>query len=326
MIKEQIEAATRVLRSGNLSSLHGKEVETFEKNLGNKIGSEYTVAVNSGTAALHLALLALKFNPGDEIIVPATTFLSTAAAVLMVGAKPVFADIEKGFYNLDPRDFYDKITDKTKAVIPVHIAGIPCKMDLINKIAHDHDMLVIEDACQALGAKYKNKYVGTWGTVGVFSFYPSKIITTGEGGVIVCKHEIIAARIKKLRNHGREGGSYGATVLGYNYRMTEIAGALGNVGLTYLNRLVKEYQKLANDVFLIAIGKGEETPKVPYGSEIAPTYIPLKARTPLDVKDFLPPLYRTKLFQQNIILPNAEDAWRRTYTIPLQDLKNGYKI
>lgn len=323
MQAEQIEAVSQVIRGGNLSSLHGKEVSKFEEGLKAKLNIKHAVAVNSGTAALHLALLALKLKPGDEVIVPAITFLSTAAAVLMVGAKPVFADIEEGTYNLDPNDFYNKITNKTKVVIPVHLAGIPCKMEFINKIAHDHDMFVIEDACQALGASYKSKYVGAWGTMGVFSFYPSKIITTGEGGAIVCNHEFIADRLRKLRNHGREGRNYNSTILGYNYRMTEMAGALGNVGLIHLDRLVKHYQGLANDVFLIAVGKGEETPKVPFGAKIAPTYIPLKTKKHLEIKDFQPPLYRTKLFEQSLYLPNSEDAWRRTYTIPLQNLKNG---
>lgn len=322
IIEEQIEAITRVLKSGNLSSLYGKEVPRFEERLKNRLGAEHAIAVNSGTAALHLSLLALKLKPGDEVIVPAITFLATAAAVLMVGAKPVFADIEKGSYNLDPDDFLAKITDRTRAVIPVHLAGIPCRMEIINYIAHERSLFVIEDACQALGATYKDKPVGTWGTMGVFSFYPSKIITTGEGGAIVCKHNIIADRLRKMRNQGRDGRSYQATMLGYNYRMTEMAGALGNVGLTHLDSIVEEYRKRANDVFLIAVGRGEQTPKVPYDSEIAPTYIPLKAKAPLEINDFFPPLYRTKLFQQDIYLPNAEDAWRRTYTIPLQNLKN----
>lgn len=319
MLEEQIEAITRVLKSGNLSSLHGKEVPRFEERLKNRLGAEHAIAVNSGTAALHLSLLALKLKPGDEVIVPAITFLATAAAVLMVGAKPVFADIEKGGYNLDPDDFLAKITDRTRAVIPVHLAGIPCRMEIINYIAHERSLFVIEDACQALGATYKDKPVGTWGTMGVFSFYPSKIITTGEGGAIVCKHSIIADRLRKMRNQGREGRSYNATMLGYNYRMTEIAGALGNVGLTHLDRLVKYNQESAKIVFTTAEINNDVPPKIPSGVEIAPTYVPLKIgwKGELETKDFLPPLYRTKLFQQDIYLPNAEDAWRRTYTIPL---------
>ena len=232
--KEEIAAVTRVLESGMLAQ--GEVVEEFEDKFAAYIGTDYAIATNSGTSALHTALAAQGIKEGDEVITTAFSFFATASCVLMQNATPVFVDIDPKTYNIDPALIEAKISDRTKAIIPVHLYGQPCEMREIRDIAKANNLAVIEDAAQAHGAEYKAKKVGAIGDIGVFSFYSTKNIITGEGGMITTDNEEIAERARLIRNHG-QSRSYFHDCLGYNYRMTNIAAAIGLVQLNKIDTL-----------------------------------------------------------------------------------------
>lgn len=232
--EEEVEAVTEVLRSGRY--VQGPKVKEFEMKFSEYIGTRYAVATNSGTAALHIVQAAAGIGPGDEVVVPALTFFSTVTSVIHNNAVPTFADIDQEIYCLDPKDLERRITEKTKAVIPVHFYGHPAEMDSINEIARRHNLLVIEDAAQAHGAEYKERKVGSIGDAGCWSFYATKNITTGEGGIITTDSIEIAQRARLIRNHGMTSRD-DHSVLGYNFRMNEIAAALGVIQLSKLDEL-----------------------------------------------------------------------------------------
>jgi len=230
--KEEIQAVTDVLKSGMLAQ--GGVVEKFEQEFASYIGVDYAIATNSGTSALHAALASLGIGKGDEVITTDFSFMASASCILMQNAKPVFCDIDYETYNISANLIEDKITDKTKVILPVHLYGQPCEMDNINKIAKEHDLFVVEDACQGHGAEYKGKKVGSIGDVGVFSFYPTKNMTTGEGGIITTDDKDVANKARLFRNHGQDRRYLHAS-LGYNYRMTNIAAAIGLIQLKKLD-------------------------------------------------------------------------------------------
>lgn len=221
--EEEADSVKEVLFSGRLAQ--GAKVEEFEEAFARYVGTKYAVAVNSGTAALHLALLAHAIGKGDEVITTPFTFIATANSILFTGAKPVFVDIDERTFNIDPRQIEERITPRTKAIMPVHLYGQPCEMDEITAIARKHGLAVIEDACQAHGAEYRGKKVGSFGT-GCFSFYPTKNMTTGEGGIIATDDPDVAEKAKMLRNHGQKE-RYRHVTLGFNLRMTDVAAAIG---------------------------------------------------------------------------------------------------
>jgi dTDP-4-amino-4,6-dideoxygalactose transaminase len=236
-------AVRRVLESGWVSM--GPETELFESEFAEHVGSAHAVAVSSGTTALHLALLAVGINPGDEIILPSLTFVATANSILYVGAVPVFADVTSvGDWNISPEQIERHITPKTKAIMLVHYAGFPCEMEKIRELADSKGILVIEDAAHAPGAKFRNTKLGAWGKAGCFSFFSNKNMTTAEGGMVVTDDPEVAKKLKILRSHGmttltwdrHRGHSYSYDVIetGYNYRMDEIRSALGRVQLAKL--------------------------------------------------------------------------------------------
>lgn len=235
LIKEDIqEAISRVLESSQF--ILGKEVEAFEQEFAHYCEARFSVGVNSGTAALHLALLALGIGPGDEVVTVSQTFVATVEAICWVGAKPVFVDIEEDTYNLNPSQLQSVITRKTKAIIPVHLYGHPADMDPILKIARQKKLWVIEDACQAHGALYKGRRVGGLGDAACFSFYPGKNLGAyGEGGAVVTNRPELATRIRKLRNHGGLE-KYSHEMLGMNARLEGIQAAILRTKLPYLDR------------------------------------------------------------------------------------------
>ncbi len=230
--EEEIKAVQDVMNSGIISQ--GEAVREFEENFADYIGVENAVAVNSGTAALHTALLANGIGPGDEVITTPFTFIATANSILFTGAKPVFVDIKEDTFNIDAEKIQDKITPRTKAIMPVHLYGQPADMKRIMEIAGDHNLIVIEDACQAHGAEFNKIKVGNFGT-GCFSFYPTKNMTTSEGGIITTNDKKFAETANALRNHGSLIRYY-HEILGYNYRMTDIGSA---IGITQLKKLDK---------------------------------------------------------------------------------------
>lgn len=224
----------------NWISSTGKYVNKFEALFADYCGSRYAVTTSNGTTALHLALLALGIQQGDEVIVPSLTFIATANAVSYTGAKPVFVDSEPRTWNIDPDLIEKAITPNTKAIIPVHLYGHPANMDPILEIARSHKLAVIEDAAEAHGAEYKGKKVGSIGDAGIFSFYGNKIITTGEGGMIVTDNSDIAERARLFRDHGMlPSRRYWHTVLGYNCRLTNIQAAVGLAQLEKIGSIIK---------------------------------------------------------------------------------------
>ena len=227
---EEINAVAETMESGGLAQ--GPRVQLFEEYFADYIGVSHAVATSSGTAGLHVALLAHGIGTGDEVVTAPFSFIATANAVLFTGARPVFADIGED-YNIDPEEILQAITPKTRAVLPVHLYGCPAGMKAIREIAEDHNLAIIEDACQAHGATYDDKKVGSFGT-GVFSFYPTKNMTTGEGGIITTDDPGIAKLARMLRDHG-SSRRYVHEMLGYNLRMTDMGAAIGMVQLTKLD-------------------------------------------------------------------------------------------
>ncbi len=249
-----IQAVTAVMRSNRLSI--GPKQDLFEQLMAERTGRTQGVAVSSGTAGLHLVLLALGVGPGDEVITTPFSFVASANCILMVGAKPVFIDIDPASLNLDPTKLEDAITEKTKAIIAVEVFGNPRHMDRIAQVAGAHEIPLIEDACEALGGKHMGKPVGSFGRVGVFGFYPNKQITTGEGGMIVTDDDRLADLCRSMRNQGRPVGAHtgdasksGAWLaherMGYNYRMSEINAALGCSQLNRLDEMLKARRYVA---------------------------------------------------------------------------------
>jgi dTDP-4-amino-4,6-dideoxygalactose transaminase len=234
-IKAEIDAAiARVIQ--NTSFILGPEVEAFEQSFAEYVGARFCLGLNSGTAALHLALLAGAIGPGDEVIVPANSFFATAEAVSVVGATPVFVDANPVSYTIDASKIDEAITARTRAIIPVHLYGQSADLDPIFEIAKRRNLLVIEDAAQAHGAEYKGRRVGALGEIGCFSFYPGKNLGAyGEGGAVVTNDEQLARRVRLLRDHGSER-KYRHEIVGYNFRLEGIQGAVLNVKLRHLDR------------------------------------------------------------------------------------------
>ena len=222
--QEEIDNVVEVLKSGMIAQ--GPKVSEFEEKFAQWIGTKYGISTSSGTTALHTALLACGIGEGDEVITVGFTFAATSNSVLYTGARPVFVDIDEDTFTMDPSKIEDAITDKTKAILVVQLYGQSADMDPILDIAHKHNLLVIEDAAQAHGAEYKGRKVGTLGVVACFSFFPTKNMTTGEGGMITTDNEEIANMARIYRAHG-SSVKYHHDYLGYNFRSTDIAAAIG---------------------------------------------------------------------------------------------------
>jgi perosamine synthetase len=258
--EEEKTAVMNVLNSGMLAS--GPRTEEFEKKFAEYVGTKYAIATTSGTTALHLGLLALGVTRGDEVILPAFSFIATANIPLFCDAVPVFCDVDPKTFNIDPEKIEKLITKKTKAIMPVHLYGQAVDVQPIQEIAEKHGVHVVGDACQAHGAVYDGKMVGSFGDAECFSFYPTKNMTTGEGGMVTTNNDELAELMISLRNHGREKTKWGYEHgrLGYNYRMTDIGAAIGLEQLKKLPKNIEMRQKNAQylDVHL----NGVEIPYV----------------------------------------------------------------
>ncbi len=240
------ENVAAVLDSGRF--LQGPMVEAFEEKWAEFVGVDHAVAVSNGTTALQLALNSIGLQPGDEVIVPALSFGSSGTAVVHQAGVPVFVDIDPDTYTLDHTDLARCVSDRTEAIMPVHLYGHPAEMDEIMSFAEAHDLAIIEDAAQAHGARYKGQSVGSIGDVGCFSFYATKNITTGEGGIVTTDDEALAERIKLLRNHGMEGRDR-HVALGYNYRMSELQAALGVAQVDRLPEFNERRREISERLF-----------------------------------------------------------------------------
>lgn len=256
--EEEIAAVTAVLRSGFLAQ--GPTVKAFEEefsehfNLGNEC-----VATNSGTSGLHLGLLAAGVGEGDEVIVPSFTFAATANSVALTGATPVFADIERDYFTMDPKHVESLITEKTKGIMPVHLYGQPADMDAYKALAEKHGIMLFEDCAQAHGATLHGKAVGSFGAAGTFSLYPTKNMTSGEGGMTSCGDAEIARKVRLYRNQGMEQ-QYHNEVVGFNLRMTEIHAAIGREQLKKVDAWTKT--RIENAAFLSSHLEGVTVPAV----------------------------------------------------------------
>ena len=239
--KEEISAVTSILKNGVLTSAAnqgGKHVQNFEKSVASFVKSKYVVAVNSGTSALQAALYALDIKNGDEVLVPSFTFVATANAVISTGAKPIFVDILKENYTIDPYELEKKITKKTRAIIPVHLYGNMADVDSLNEISKKYNIPIIEDSAQSLGSMYKGKHSGTFFEMGCYSMYPAKVMTAGEGGFVVTDNKKLKDRLLMIRNHGMIHG-YDTKIFGLNLRLPEINAAIATVQMKKLPNFLK---------------------------------------------------------------------------------------
>ena len=267
-LRAQIDAA--IARTiDNCSFCLGPDTAQFEKDFAKYCGAEHAVAFNSGTSALHVALLLLNIKAGDEIITTPMTFVATSWAISYVGAKPVYVDIEDATFNLDPKKIEAAITPRTKAVLPVHLYGLPFELDPILEICRQHKLPLIEDACQAHGAKYKGKTIGTFGEMSCYSFYPGKNLgAAGEGGALVTNNADYARRARSLREHGSTVRYYHDEV-GFNYRMEGIQGAVLGVKLPHLPAWTRERQRVAKRYTELLVGTPLQLPHQPAHMESA---------------------------------------------------------
>ena len=251
--QDDIQAVVDVLKSDFLTT--GPKIAEFEQTVADYVGAKYAVAISNGTSALHAACFAAGIGPGDEVITTPLTFAASANCVLYCGGTPVFADVDPKTYNIDPEDIRRKITDRTKAIIAVHLAGQPCDMDAIHSLAREYGLIVIEDGAHALGSVYKGKKVGSLSDMTTFSFHPVKPITTGEGGMIVTDNEEFYKKMALFRSHGitrddsmmtRNDGPwfYQQFDLGYNYRITDIQCALGCSQMKKLDRFLARRKEI----------------------------------------------------------------------------------
>jgi perosamine synthetase len=228
-------------------SSRGKYVSAFEEHFADYLGIEYATAVNNGTVAIHVALLALGIGPGDEVIVPTLTYIATVNPIRYVGATPVFAECEKVYWQIDTEDVKRKITPKTKAVIAIHLFGHPCQMNQLVEICKQNKLFLIEDCAESLGSTYKGTHTGTFGDIATFSFFGNKTITTGEGGMVVSKSKATIERVANLKNQGISSEiQYWHNCIGYNYRMTNICAAIGLAQLENIHPVIQQKTRVAN--------------------------------------------------------------------------------
>ena len=260
----------KVLDDGILTSASysgGKRVQEFEKLLTEFLHVKHAIAVNSGTAALHASILAAGIKEGDEILIPSFTFVATANSVACTGAKPVFVDIQKDTYCMNPQDLQSKITDKSRAIIPVHLYGHPANMEEIQEIATKKSLMVIEDACQSLGSTLDGKQTGTIGQMGCFSMYAAKVMTAGEGGAITTSSDEFAEKLRMIRNHGMVEG-YDTRIVGFNMRLPEISAAIAKTQMKKFQLMLDKRATNAKKLGELLAGKiGDKNIVLPHENQ-----------------------------------------------------------
>lgn len=339
--QEEIDAVTEVLKSKWISM--GPKTEEFEKKFGAFIGGQYAVSLNNCTAALHLAMRIAGVGPGDEVIVPALTFVATVNSILYVGGIPVFADIKsENDWTISPEDIRAKITPRTKAIIVMHYAGFGCDMDAIMKLAREHGLKVVEDACHAPGGVHQGKRLGTSGDMSCYSFYSNKNMSTAEGGMLLTNNEEYFQRAKLLRSHGmttssheryKGGEFYDVVDYGYNYRLDDIRSAIGIVQLAKMPRDIESrnaaalhYRKLLAAVPEVQVPfDGYEGLSTYYVYPIAlkkpgirPEVMRLLAEEGVQTSMHYPPAHNFKHVERfRIPLPLTEEIGGRAITLPM---------
>lgn len=334
MAKPQIgddekKAVLEVMDSGIIAQ--GPRTKAFEEAFASMCTTKHAIATSSGTTALHIAMLAHKIGPGDEVITSAFTFIASANSVLYAGGRPVFVDIDPQTFNLNVDQIEAAITPKTKAILPVHLFGLSCDMDRIMAIARKHNLVVIEDACQSHGATYKGKKVGSFGT-GTFSLYPTKNITSGEGGMITTNDDVIDEACRVIRNHGMRKRYYHDEI-GYNFRMTDMHAAIGLAQIVKLDKF--NHKRQENAAYYDKNLKGVTTPFVPDG--YVHVYHQYTVRVPGGKRDALRaylaeheigsevyypvPIHKQSFYMKeygyNISLPETEKAAAEVLSLPV---------
>lgn len=334
-IQAEIEAAIqKVLQSGQF--ILGKEVNLFEKEVAAYIGTTEAITVGNGSDAIYLSLKALDIGPGDEVITTPFSFVASSDAILRAGAAPVFVDIEPDTFNLDPEQIENKITPRTRAILPVHLYGQSAQMDKIRDLANRYSLYVIEDACQAFGASFLGKKVGAWGDVGCFSFFPTKNLGGyGDGGVIVTSDKEIAKKLRMLRGHGSES-RYHHVMLGINSRLDEIQAAILRIKLRYLDHWNAQRKEIAQKYFsllkgiplslpttnpfadhiyhLFAVRNADKLEREKFVSFLHGHGIETAIHYPKPI--YMQPSYQTLGYQQGLC-PHAEEASDQVCAIPL---------
>ena len=338
---EDVRSVTKVIKRG-MDWAIGPEIESFEKKLAKYVGSKYCVSFNSGTSAGHAALLALGIKTKSEIIVPSFSFIATSNWALMINGIPKFADIEYGRFGMDPDDMKSKISNKTKAIIPIHYSGLPCKIEEIVEYAKRKKIPVIEDAAESLGSTIKKQKVGTFGDLGIFSFAGNKVLTSGEGGAIVTDSRKICEKLQLIRSHGRlENKNYFQTnekpnyvELGYNWRMSSLTAALAESQLKKIDKLIRMRRR--NAKFMMKRLKKHK--QIKFMNEEKGTKHVFQLFTILiDTNDlrfklskfltkkgimtkvFFEPIHKSKFYQNmfTIKLKNTEDISSRVISLPM---------
>ncbi len=332
--EEDARAVYDVVKSGWISK--GKKVDKFEEMFAKRVGAKHALAVNSGTAALHVVLAALDIGPSDEVIVPSLTFISSANAVIYQGATPVLVENDPATYNVTPEIIEAAITPRTKAIMPVDMNGMPVDYDAILAVGEKHGIPVIADSAESLGAIYKGRAVGSVAPIQCFSFFPNKAITTGEGGMITTSDDDLAEKMRKILNQGQDG-RYNHVMLGYNYRMCDINAALGAVQLTRLDWFIKEKNRITSkyDELLKNIN-GIATPEIPeyvtqhswymyavqVDEEIRDAVVEKLAEANIQTRLSFPPIhiqpyYAEKYGYSPEDLPVSYHTWKRLINIPV---------
>jgi len=339
--EEDVKLVSEQIASGKFWAV-GSKVTEFEDMIADYIGTKHAITFNSGTSALHAALLAHGVGKGDEVIVPSFTFIATVNSPLFVGAKPVFADIEEETFGLNPELVEEKITNDTKAIIPVHYGGCPCKIKEFKDIAEDNDLVLIEDAAEAFGASVDGKNIGTFGDSNILSFCQNKIITTGEGGAVVTDSDEIYEKLKLIRSHGRlESGDYFSTVglfdyieLGFNWRMSNLTATLG---ISQIKKADKIIEMRKNNVGYLSKRILEETdgitiPEVPQGYNHVYQLFSVLANKRDELIDYLSdngisskiyfdPVHKSEFYKNGLkyddVLPVTEKMHEKTITLPM---------
>jgi len=343
--QDDVEAVKAVIERGSWWT-EGSEIKEFENTFSEYVGTKYAISFNSGTSALHALMLAYKIGNSDEVIVPSFTFIATANTPLFVGAKPVFADIEKTTYGLDVNDVSEKITGKTKAIMPIHYGGTACKdIKAIKELAQDHKLLLFEDAAESLGAKINGQNVGTFGNASMFSFCGNKVITTGEGGVVVTNSEKIQERLRLVRSHGRELKPYFTSsetldyvAIGYNWRITTMTAALAmsqmkkldsviskrRENAKFLKRLLHDIEEIKGPGFFESFFQVFQmfTIEINDGENARDSLKGFLSKKGITTKVYFSPVHLTRFYRENLghkngELPTTERISERVLTLPM---------